>query len=160
MIKRVVTFAFANVQQTKALVLECCRVRWTHRLFVRRAVVITNTTGIKCRESFADGMVIASNVCARVNTFEKKYKNTSYDRNLTNFSSKFLSEIFLKHKGLKIIHFSEKHYSIRHAGLDLSQKNYRGQCINYFLKPSLHVYMSKNLFFFSFFNFETASYLN
>ena len=27
MIKRVVTFAFANVQQTKALVLECCRVR-------------------------------------------------------------------------------------------------------------------------------------
>ena len=26
MIKCVVTFAFANVQQTKALVLECCRV--------------------------------------------------------------------------------------------------------------------------------------
>ena len=26
-IKRVVTFAFANVQQTEALVLECCRVR-------------------------------------------------------------------------------------------------------------------------------------
>ena len=27
MIKRVVAFALANVQQTKALVLECCRVR-------------------------------------------------------------------------------------------------------------------------------------
>ena len=27
MIKRVVTFAFANVQQTEALVLKCCRVR-------------------------------------------------------------------------------------------------------------------------------------
>ena len=77
MIKRVVTFAFANVQQTKALVLECCRVRWTHGLFVRRAVVITNTTGIKCRESFADGMVIASNVCARVYILRaKKNKKT------------------------------------------------------------------------------------
>ena len=144
MIKRVVTFAFANVQQTKALVLECCRVRWTHRLFVRRAVVITNTTGIKCRESFADSMVLASNICARVNIFEKKYKITSYDRNLTNFSSKLLSEIFLKHKGLKIIHFSEKYYSIRHAGLDLSQKNYRRQCI--FKTFPTCVYVQKLIF--------------
>ena len=86
MIKRVVAFALANVQQTKALVLECCRVGWTHRLLIWRTVVITNTAGIKCRESFADGMVIASNICARVNIFETKYKITSYDRNLTNFS--------------------------------------------------------------------------
>ena len=72
MIESVVTLAPANVQQTKALVLKCCRVGWTHWLLVRRAVVITNTTGIKCRESFADGMVIASNVCARVYIFRAK----------------------------------------------------------------------------------------
>ena len=72
MIESVVTLAPANVQQTKALVLKCCRVGWTHWLLVRRAVVITNTTGIKCRESFADGMVIASNVCARVYIFRVK----------------------------------------------------------------------------------------
>ena len=34
MIKRVVAFALANVQQTKALVLECCRVGGTHRLLI------------------------------------------------------------------------------------------------------------------------------
>ena len=72
MIESVVTLAPANVQQTKALVLKCCRVGRTHWLLVRRAVVITNTTGIKCRESFADGMVIASNVCARVYIFRVK----------------------------------------------------------------------------------------
>ena len=72
MIESVVTLAPANVQQTKALVLKCCRVGWTHRLLVRRAVVITNTTSIKCRESSADGMVIASNVCARVYIFRAK----------------------------------------------------------------------------------------
>ena len=75
MIESVVTLAPANVQQTKALVLKCCRVGWTHWLLVRRAVVITNTTGIKCRESFADGMVIASNVCARVYIFRAKNNN-------------------------------------------------------------------------------------
>ena len=75
MIQSVVTFTPANVQQTKALVLKCCRVGWTHWLLVRRAVVITNTTGIKCRESFADGMVIASNVCARVYIFRAKNNN-------------------------------------------------------------------------------------
>ena len=129
MIESVVTLAPANVQQTKALVLKCCRVGWTHWLLVRRAVVITNTAGIKCRESFADGMVIASNICARVNIFEKKYKITDYDRNLTILLPKLLSEIFLKHEVLKIIHFSEKYYSIRHAGLDVSQRNYKGQYI-------------------------------
>ena len=72
MIESVVTLAPANVQQTKALVLKCCRVGRTHWLLVRRAVVITNTTGIKCRESFADGMVIASNVCTRVYIFRAK----------------------------------------------------------------------------------------
>ena len=76
MLESVVTLAPANVQQTKALVLKCCRVGWTHWLLVRRAVVITNTTGIKCRESFADGMVIASNVCARVYIFRAKKKKT------------------------------------------------------------------------------------
>ena len=75
MIESVVTLAPANVQQTKALVLKCCRVGRTHWLLVRRAVVITNTTGIKCRESFADGMVIASNVCARVYIFRVKKNN-------------------------------------------------------------------------------------
>ena len=75
MIESVVTLAPANVQQTKALVLKCCRVGRTHWLLVRRAVVITNTTGIKCRESFADGMVIASNVCARVYIFRAKNNN-------------------------------------------------------------------------------------
>ena len=129
MIESVVALAPTNVQQTKALVLKCCRVRWTHWLLVRRAVVITNTTGIKCRESFADGMVIASNICARVNIFEKKYKITDYDRNLTILLPKLLLEIFLKHEVLKIIHFSEKYYSIRHAGLDVSQRNYKGQYI-------------------------------
>ena len=129
MIESVVTLAPANVQQTKALVLKCCRVGWTHWLLVRRAVVITNTTGIKCRESFADGMVIAGNICAWVNIFEKKYKITDYDRNLTILFPKLLSEIFLKHEVLKIIHFSEKYYSIRHAGLDLSQKKFKRKCI-------------------------------
>ena len=124
-----VAFTLANVQQTKALVLECCWVGWTDWLLVRRAVVITNTTGIKCRESFADGMVIASNVCARVNIFEKKYKITDYDRSLTIFFPQLLSEIFLKHEVLKITHFSEKYYPIRDAGLDLSQKNYKRQNI-------------------------------
>ena len=76
MIESVVTLAPANVQQTKALVLKCCRVGWTHRLLVRRTVVITNTAGIKCRESFADGMVIASNVCARVYIFRAKKNKT------------------------------------------------------------------------------------
>ena len=76
MIESVVTLAPANVQQTKALVLKCCRVGWTHWLLVRRAVVITNTAGIKCRESFADGMVIASNVCARVYIFRAKKNKT------------------------------------------------------------------------------------
>ena len=147
MIESVVTLAPANVQQTKALVLKCCRVGWTHWLLVRRAVVITNTTGIKCRESFADGMVIASNICARVNIFETKYKITSYDRNLTNFFPQLLLEIFLKQKVLKIIHFGEKYYPIRHAGRDLSQKNYKRL---HFLRASLHVYMSKKLVLFRF----------
>ena len=161
MIESVVTLAPANVQQTKALVLKCCRVGWTHWLLVRRAVVITNTTGIKCRESFADGMVIASNICARVNIFEKKYKITDYDRSLTILFPKLLSEIVLKHEVLKIIHFSEKYYSIRHAGLDLSQKNYKRQYI--FLDPHDMCICPKNLSFLfcaSFFDFETASYLN
>ena len=48
-------------------------------------------------------MVLASNICARVNIFEEKYKITSYDRNLTNFFPKLLSEILLKHEVLKII---------------------------------------------------------
>ena len=76
MIESVVTLAPANVQQTKAPVLKSCRVGWTHWLLVRRTVVITNTAGIKCRESFADGMVIASNVCARVYIFRAKKKTT------------------------------------------------------------------------------------
>ena len=147
MIKGVVAFALANVQQTKALVLECCRVGWTHRLLIWRTVVITNTSGIKSRESFADGMVIASNICARVNIFETKYKITSYDRNLTNFFPQLLLEIFLKQKVLKIIHFWEKYYPIRHAGRDLSQKNYKRL---HFLRASLHVYMSKKLVLFRF----------
>ena len=161
MIESVVTLAPANVQQTKALVLKCCRVGWTHWLLVRRAVVITNTTGIKCRESFADGMVIASNICARVNIFEKKYKITDYDRNLTILFPKLLSEIFLKHEVLKIIHFSEKYYSIRHAGLDLSQKNNKRKYI--FLDLHDMCICPKNLSFLfcaSFFDFETASYLD
>ena len=158
MIESVVTLAPANVQQTKALVLKCCRVGWTHWLLVRRAVVITNTTGIKCRERFADGMVIASKICARVNIFEKKYKITDYDRNLTILFPKLLSEIFLKHEVLKIIHFSEKYYSIRQAGLDLSQKNYKRQYI--FLDLHDMCIYPKNLSFLfraSFFDFETAS---
>ena len=161
MIESVVTLAPANVQQTKALVLKCCRVGWTHWLLVRRAVVITNTTGIKCRESFADGMVIAGNICAWVNIFEKKYKITDYDRNLTILFPKLLSEIFLKHEVLKIIHFSEKYYSIRNAGLDLSQKKYKRKRI--FLDLHDMCIYPKNLSFLfcaSFFDFETASYLN
>ena len=154
MIKRVVAFTLANIQQTKALVLECCRVGGTHRLLIWRTVVITNTAGIKCRESFADGMVIASNICARVNIFGTKYKITSYDRNLTNFFPQLLSEIFRKHKVLKIIHFSEKHHPIRDAGLDLSQKNYKRQYI--FKTFTTCVYVQKTcpfLVFFSFFRF-------
>ena len=161
MIKRVVAFTLANVQQTKALVLECCRVGWTHWLLIGRTVVITNTTGIKCRESFADGMVIASNICAWVNIFGTKYKITSYDRNLTNFFPQLLSEIFRKHEVLKIIHFSEKYHPIRDAGLDLSQKNYERQYI--FKTFTTCVYVQKTcpfLVFYSFFDFETASYLN
>ena len=92
-------------------------------------------------------MVIASNICARVNIFETKYKITSYDRNLTNFFPQLLLEIFLKQKVLKIIHFWEKYYPIRHAGRDLSQKNYKRLR---FLRASLHVYMSKKLVLFRF----------
>ena len=161
MIKRVVPFTLANIQQTKALVLECCRVGGTHRLLIWRTVVITNTAGIKCRESFADGMVIASNICARVNIFGTKYKITSYDRNLTIFFPQLLSEIFLKHEVLKLTHFSEKYYPIRDAGLDLSQKNYKRQYI--FKTFTTCVYVQKTcpfLVFFSFFDFATASYLN
>ena len=87
MIKRVVAFAFANVQQTEALVFECCRVGWTHRLLVRWAVVITNTTGIKCGESFADSMVFASNVCAGIDFFKTKYKITSYEQKFTIYQT-------------------------------------------------------------------------
>ena len=103
-------------------------------------------------------MVIASNICARVNIFEKKYKITDYDRNLTILFPKLLSEIFLKHEVLKIIHFSEKYYSIRQAGLDLSQKNYKRQYI--FLDLHDMCIYPKNLSFLfraSFFDFETAS---
>ena len=88
-----------------------------------------------------------NNICARVNIFETKYKITSYDRNLTNFFPQLLLEIFLKQKVLKIIHFWEKYYPIRHAGRDLSQKNYKRL---HFLRASLHVYMSKKLVLFRF----------
>ena len=106
-------------------------------------------------------MVIAGNICAWVNIFEKKYKITDYDRNLTILFPKLLSEIFLKHEVLKIIHFSEKYYSIRYAGLDLSQKKYKRKRI--FLDLHDICIYPKNLSFLfcaSFFDFETASYLN
>ena len=93
MIESVVTLAPANVQQTKALVLKCCRVGWTHWLLVRRAVVITNTTRIKCRESFADGMVIASNVCARVYIFRAKKKQQEQNQHLYEYQIDLTSYI-------------------------------------------------------------------
>ena len=61
---------------------------------------------------------------------------------------------------LKIIHFSEKYHPIRDAGLDLSQKNYERQYI--FKTFTTRVYVQKTcpfLVFYSFFDFETASYL-
>ena len=113
------------------------------------------------RKLCTDGMVIASNICARVNIFGKKYKITDYDRNLTILFPKLLSEIVLKYEVLKIIHFSEKYYSIRHAGLDLSQKNNKRKYI--FLDLHDMCICPKNLSFLfcaSFFDFETASYLD
>ena len=46
-------------------------------------------------------MVLASNICARVNIFEEKYKITSYDRNLTNFFLNSYQKSYWSMKRLK-----------------------------------------------------------
>ena len=72
MIERVVASEPAHIQDVITLVLECSRVGRTHGLLVRRAAVLANTTGIKCRERFADGVVITRDVDAWVEILGKE----------------------------------------------------------------------------------------
>ena len=72
MIQGVVTSTFASVEVKEALVFECARIGRTNRLLVRRTIVITLATGIKCAERFANGMVFTGNINARVKILQRK----------------------------------------------------------------------------------------
>lgn len=74
MIEGVVVPEPAYIQDKITLIFECSRVGRTHGLLVRRAAVLANTTGIKCGERFADGVVITCDVDARVEIFGKEMR--------------------------------------------------------------------------------------